>query len=95
MSELDIQQTETESGGRYFVTVSGHEAEMTYSRAGEKIIIIDHTGVPSELGGQGVGTELVLKAVEDARRHGRKIVPLCPFAKAQFEKHAEWKDVLR
>ena len=26
------------------------DAEMTFSKAGEKIIIIDHTGVPDDLG---------------------------------------------
>ena len=37
---------------------------------------------------------LVKRAVEDARRDGIKIIPLCPFAKAQIEKHPEWQDVL-
>lgn len=68
---------------------------MTYSRAGESLIIIDHTGVPDELSGKGLGAMLVQRGVEDARREGRKIVPLCPFAKAQFGKHAEWRDVLQ
>jgi predicted GNAT family acetyltransferase len=36
----------------------------------------------------------VRRAVEDARREGFRIIPLCPFAKSQFERHAEWKDVL-
>lgn len=95
MSELQIKREDGETGGRYIVTVDGHEAEMTYSRAGAKIMIIDHTGVPKELGGQGVGQALVLRAIEDARTEGFKIVPLCPFAKAQFDKHPEWGDVLK
>lgn len=95
MSELQIKREDGETGGRYVVTVDGHEAEMTYSRAGAKIMIIDHTGVPKELGGQGVGQALVLRAIEDARSEGFKIVPLCPFAKAQFDKHPEWGDVLK
>jgi predicted GNAT family acetyltransferase len=32
--------------------------------------------------------------VEDARREGIVIIPLCPFAKAQMERHPEWQDVL-
>lgn len=95
MSELQIKREDGETGGRYVVTVNGHKAEMTYSRAGAKIMIIDHTGVPKELGGQGVGQALVLRAIEDARSEGFKIVPLCPFAKAQFDKHPEWGDVLK
>ena len=92
---LDIRREEGETKGRYVVRVDGHEAEMTYSRAGAKLIIIDHTGVPDALRGRGVGAALVRRGVEDARAEGRKIVPLCPFAKAQIAKHPEWRDILQ
>lgn len=94
MTEINIKREDGDTGGRYVSVVNGHEAEMTYSKAGTSRIIIDHTGVPKELGGLGVGTALVRRAVEDARRDGIKIIPLCPFAKAQIEKHTEWQDVL-
>ena len=91
---MDIQREDTDSKGRYHVTVDDHEAEMTFSKLGTKQIIIDHTGVPEELRGQHVGVALVTRAVEDARRDGITIVPLCPFAAAQFRRHSEWADVL-
>lgn len=94
MSEFDIRREDTETGGRYVVVVNGHEAEMTFSKAGTSRIIIDHTGVPKELGGMGVGQALVERGVLDARASGIKIIPLCPFAKAQIEKRPEWQDVL-
>lgn len=92
---MNIERDETASGGTYRIHMDGETAELTYSRAGEGIIIIDHTGVPKKLGGRGVGKALVQRAVEDARSEGRKIVPLCPYAKAQIEKHKEWQDVLK
>ena len=82
------------SGGRWSVVVDGFEAEMTYSRASPTLIIIDHTEVPDALRGRGVGQALVERAVLDARREGFRIIPLCPFARAQFERHAAWRDVL-
>lgn len=94
MTEIKITREDGETGGRYITSVNGHEAEMTYSRAGTSRIIIDHTGVPKELGGLGVGKALVFRAVEDARKEGFKIIPLCPFAKAQIEKNKDWQDVL-
>jgi predicted GNAT family acetyltransferase len=94
MAEFDIRKEDGPTGGRYVVVVNGHEAEMTYSKAGTSRIIIDHTGVPKELGGLGVGVALVKNAVEDARAMGVKIIPLCPFTKAQIDKHPEWQDVL-
>ena len=82
------------TGGRWAVVVDGHEAEMTYSRASPTLIIIDHTEVPDALRGRGVGQALVVRAVLDARLEGFRIIPLCPFAKAQFERHAAWRDVV-
>jgi predicted GNAT family acetyltransferase len=91
----DIGLEEGPSKGRYVYRVEGHEAEMTFSKAGEKLLIIDHTEVPPAFRGQGVGVALVARAVEDARAAGKEIMPLCPFAAAQFRRHAEWADVLR
>ncbi|MGB5104995.1 MAG: GNAT family N-acetyltransferase [Steroidobacteraceae bacterium] len=94
-STSDVRREERgSSGGRWVAAVDGHEAEMTYSRASATLIIIDHTEVPDALRGRGVGQALVLRAVEDARREGFRIIPLCRFAKAQFERHPEWRDVL-
>jgi uncharacterized protein len=90
----DVRREDAGSKGRWSVNIDGHAAEMTYSRASAQLIIIDHTEVPDALRGRGVGQALVLRAVEDARREGFRIIPLCPFAKAQFERHPEWRDVL-
>lgn len=94
MADFTIDREDGETGGRYVVRLNGHEAEMTYSKAGATRIIIDHTGVPKALGGLGVGVAMVQRAVKDARAAGVKIIPLCPFAKAQIEKHPDWQDVL-
>ncbi len=88
-----ITREEGGSKGRYVYRLGADEAEMTYSRAGEALII-DHTGVPKAFRGQGVGAALVARAVEDARAAGDKILPLCPFVAVQFRRHPEWADVL-
>jgi len=81
---------------RYYVAHPGGEtAELVFSRASADFVIIEHTAVSDVFRGQGVGTRLVERAVEDARKGGWKIIPLCPFAAAQFRRHKEWGDVLR
>jgi predicted GNAT family acetyltransferase len=93
---VSITREDKPSGGRYVARVEGKpDAEMTFSRAGEKILIIDHTGVPAELGGMGVGKALVDYMVHDVRARGLKVVPLCPFTSATLRKHPEWQDVLK
>ena len=92
---MNIQHETTESKGSFNVLVDGQKlASMTYSRAGESMIIIDHTEVSDQLRGQGVGKKLVAAAVDFARKHKIKILPLCPFAKAVFDKTEEFSDVL-
>ena len=91
---MDISRQETGSKGRYYTIVEGHEAEVTYSRASPRLVIVDHTGVPDALRGKGVGQALAAHAVDAARKGGWKIMPLCPFFKAQALRHEDWHDVV-
>lgn len=95
MSDLEITHEVNGSKGRYATRPmpDGPEADLTYSRASDKLIIIDHTGVPEAYRGGNVGLALVRRAVDDARENGYKIMPLCPFAAAQFRRHPDWSDV--
>ncbi|MAM62777.1 GNAT family N-acetyltransferase [Maritimibacter sp. UBA3975] len=92
---LDITREDGDTKGRFVTVVDGHEAELTFSRMSEHAIIADHTGVPEELKGQGVGRALVEALIADARAGGYKIVPLCPFVRAQYARHPEWSDVMQ
>lgn len=89
-----ISREESASGGRYVLAVGGAEAEMTYSRISAKRIIVDHTGVPASMRGTGAGLRLAEHAVADAREGGWTILPLCPFMRAQAQRHTEWHDVV-
>jgi predicted GNAT family acetyltransferase len=89
-----IVREDEKTKGCYSYTEGGAMAAMTFSKLGDTAIIIDHTEVPEAFKGRGIGARLVEKAVLDARAAGLKILPLCPFAAAQFRKHAaEWADV--
>ncbi|HCZ37624.1 MAG TPA: GNAT family N-acetyltransferase [Cytophagales bacterium] len=92
---MDIKQIEHGSKGAFLIEIDGERlGEMTYSKAGDTLIIIDHTEVSDKLRGQSAGKKLVLAAVEYARKHNIKIIPLCPFAKATFDRMPEIHDVL-
>lgn len=93
---ITITHSENGSKGRYEARVEGHDGvgELTYSRLSPTKIIADHTGVDDSLRGLGVGLALVEKLVADARADDFRIVPLCPFVKAQYRRHPEWSDVM-
>lgn len=97
MSDLpEIKREDNGSKGRFVMSLdTGEEAEMTFTNVGDDQVIIDHTGVPDAFRGKGAGVALVAQAVEYFRASGRKVIPLCPFAAAQFRRHPEWSDVLK
>ncbi|MGM9987250.1 MAG: GNAT family N-acetyltransferase [Bacillaceae bacterium] len=79
------------------VVTEGNETlgEMTFVNSNEKFYIIDHTGVSNAARGLGLGKKMVQTFVEHARLNNMKVLPLCPFAKAEFEKNLEsYADVL-
>lgn len=67
--------------------------ECTFSPS-EGVWIIDHTFVDEKYGGQGIARELVAKVVEEARGENKKIIPLCSYAKKEFDTREEYKDLL-
>lgn len=68
-------------------------AEISFVPSGDKLTIIDHTWVDEVLKGQGVGKKLVARAVDKMRAENRKIIPLCPFAKHEFDTTPGYQDI--
>lgn len=56
--------------------------------------IIDHTMVDGNYRGQGIANKLVKLVADAAREAGVKVMPLCPFAKKEFERVPEYADLL-
>jgi predicted GNAT family acetyltransferase len=73
---------------RFAVHLDGREAELVYRLEGDRLILV-HTGVPDELGGQGIGGQLVRAAVDRAEQEGLTIAPWCPFARKWLEDHPD------
>ena len=90
-----IQNKKINGKGMFFVEQDGTIlAEMVYTMPSPDIMIIEHTEVSDELKGKNVGYQLVHTAVEYARTHNIKIIPLCPFVSSVFKKKPELADVL-
>lgn len=81
--------------GLFYIDSSGiRQAYMTFDWVRPLTIAIVHTEVNEGNSGKGFGRKLVAKAVDYARENKIRIIPLCPFAKAVFDKTAEFQDVL-
>ena len=64
------------------------QAYLSYVRNGDTFDL-QHTIVPPEMGGKGVGGALVRAAIGYARAEGLQLIVTCPFAKSWLEKHPD------
>lgn len=93
--DLPIEHQEAAAKGAFFIERDGRRvAEMTYSRVNAGLVIVDHTEVDPSLAGQGVGRALLDDLVRWARATATRVMPLCPYAKAQFDRNPALRDVL-
>lgn len=91
-----VTHAASEHHGAFALDVDGKRlAQMTYKIAADQAIVINHTEVDDALRGSGAGKKLLAALVEWARAEKRGVVPICPFAKAMFEKTPEFQDVLK
>ena len=96
MSQHQITRETDGHKGAFVIDGDGARlATMTYTAAGDDLVIIDHTEVSDALRGTGAGKALVAAVVEWARSEHKGILPLCPFAKSVFDRTPEFSDVRR
>ena len=70
------------------------KAEGASKRFATEQMVINHTQVFDGYEGQGIARQLVLAAVDFARKNNRTIVPVCSYAKAVLTRTDEYHDVL-
>jgi predicted GNAT family acetyltransferase len=90
---MNIRHEAQSHKGVFIMDDNGTTAGELYYMTGAGRIVIDHTEVEPAYEGKGVGKQLVAAAVAYARQQQIKIVPVCPFAKAVFERTPDYADV--
>ena len=69
------------------------DAVLAYEELPGGTLDLQHTVVPPEARGGGVGSALVRAAVDHARAHGVKLVATCPYVSAWLARHPGDADV--
>jgi len=77
---------------RFEIVVGEYVAELIYRLNGDTITFT-HTGVPSELEGNGIGSIIVRAGLDYAREQGYKVVPLCSFVDSYMRRKPEYADL--
>jgi predicted GNAT family acetyltransferase len=75
-------------------TPDGTVAGVLMYKLSDSLVVVTHTEVDEEWEGQGIGGRLVQGALDDLRRRGVHVLPVCPFTKAWIERHPDYQDLL-
>lgn len=89
----DIEVRHDAAQQRFETVMDGVRAELDYEQLGD-VLCLTHTGVPPEIGGRGVGGELVRTALEYARAKGLKVRPSCAYAASYIARHPQYQDLV-
>ena len=64
-----------------------------YSFADAKTLDLEHTFVPPNARGAGVGATLAKAALDFARENGYRVIPSCSFIQTYLVQHPEYGDL--
>jgi predicted GNAT family acetyltransferase/glutaredoxin len=79
---------------RYELILDGQRIGLLAYRRRDDRVALTHTEVSPECEGRGFGSRLAAAALDDARRQGLVVVPLCPFITHYIERHPEYRDLV-
>ena len=86
--------TLNEAKHRFEWAIDGHVAFIEFILNKENIMFLTHTEVPPALEGKGVGSSIVLQALEYIKAKNYTLAPLCPFVAKYLRKHPGWQSLL-
>lgn len=90
----EYELIDNEERHQYEFHIENYTPVIEYIKSTNGEIFLIHTEVPTALSGQGIGSQMVKKALEDIERQQLRLVPLCPFVAAYIHKHPEWKRIV-
>ena len=91
--EQNLDISHNEQAQRFETTIDGYTGYISYQQRGDSLVY-DHTIVPPELGGKGVGSALVKHALNYARQHDKKVIPQCSFVSSYINNHPDYQDLV-
>jgi len=80
--------------GRRFEMMVDDEVSFVDYRKDDGRLVLLHAEVPPALEGRGIGKTLVRGVLDEARKHGVKVVPLCGFVAAFIKRNPEYLDLV-
>jgi uncharacterized protein len=94
-SPADAEVVDVPERSRYELRLDGRLIGLAAYRRRDGRISFTHTEVDASCEGRGFGSRLAAAALDDARRQGLRVLPLCPFVAHYVEQHPEYQELVR
>lgn len=78
---------------RYEIRDGGELAGFLDVQRRGDVLVMPHTEIDPAHGGKGLGSALVRGALDDVRRQGLTIDPVCPFVAGFLDKREDYADL--
>lgn len=90
----EAEVVDAPEASRYELRLGGHLVGLAAYRRRNSRIAFTHTEVDESCEGRGFASRLAAAALEDARRQGLDVVPLCPFIAHYIDRHPEYEELV-
>jgi len=91
---VDVEVTNNPEEHRYEVRADGDLAGYTVYRERPGLIVFVHTEIDQRFEGQGLASQLIRAALEDAKGRELQVLPFCPFVNGYIDRHREYVELV-
>jgi uncharacterized protein len=91
----NLQITHDKDGHRFYATLEGKEAELTYTLPEDGVMDFNHTFVPKNVRGNGFADQLIEHGLDYAKDHNFKAIASCPAVKTYIKRHPEYENLIK
>jgi hypothetical protein len=94
MSSVRIEIADDTDKKRYEIRSDGELAGFVTYRLKAGSIELVHTEIDEEFEGHGLGSQLIVFALNDARERGLAVLPFCPFVNDYIQRHRQYAELV-
>jgi len=94
MADEELELANEESAGRYTAKLNGAVVGLIDYAQRPGTAVSRHTETDPAYQGRGFAGRLTTYALDDLRRRGLSLVPVCPYTQRFLESHPEYADLL-
>jgi predicted GNAT family acetyltransferase len=91
---MELRVADNPAEQRFEVFADDELAGASYYRMEGEALAFTHTEVDDEYEGEGVGSELAARALDEVKERGLDVLPHCDFIRGYIERHEEYLELV-